>query len=85
MNIRIRAALRTAGMLAIAALGPFVVVGLFQLDAEVLFNLFVLTLLAWMVWVIYSINLGQLETEEKVREMQQRRETMLSGIVKDPE
>jgi hypothetical protein len=85
MNIRVRAALRTAGMLAIAALGPFVVVGLFQLDAEVLFNLFVVTLLAWMVWVIYSINLGQLETEEKVREMQQRRETMLSGIVKDPE
>jgi len=85
MNIRVRAALRTAGMLAIAALGPFVVVGLFQLDAEVLFNLFVVTLLAWMVWVIYSINLGQLETEEKVREMQQRRETMLSSIVKDPE
>jgi len=85
MNIRVRAALRTAGMLAIAALGPFVVVGLFQLDAEILFNLFVITLLAWMVWVIYSINLGQLETEEKVREMQQRRETMLSNIVKDPE
>jgi hypothetical protein len=85
MNIRVRAALRTAGMLAIAAVGPFVVVGLFQLDAEVLFNLFVVTLLAWMVWVIYSINLSQLETEEKVREMQQRRETMLSNIVKDPE
>jgi len=85
MNIRVRAALRTAGMLAIAALGPFVVVGLFQLDAEILFNLFVLTLLVWMVWVIYSINLGQLETEQKVREMQQRRETMLSNIVKDPE
>jgi len=81
MNIRVRAALRTAGMLAIAAAGPFVVVGLFQLDAETLFNLFVLTLLAWMVWVIYAINLGQLETEEKVREMQQRRETMLSNIV----
>jgi hypothetical protein len=85
MNIRVRAALRTAGMLAIAAAGPFVVVGLFQLDAEILFNLFVVTLLAWMVWVIYAINLGQLETEEKVREMQQRRETMLSNIVKEQE
>ncbi len=85
MNIKLRAALRTAGMLAIAALGPFVVVGLFQLDAEILFNLFVITLLVWMVWVIYSINLGQLETEKKIQEIQERRETMLSNIVNKQE
>ena len=85
MNIQVRAALRTAVMLAIAALGPIVIVGLFQLDAEILFNLFIITMLAWMVWVIYSINLGQLETEEKIREMQERRETMLSNIVNKQE
>ena len=85
MNIRVRAVGRTAGMFAVAALAPLVVVGLFQLDAEILFNLFILAFVAWMVWVVYSINLGQLETEQTVREMQERRESMLSNVVKDPE
>ena len=83
MNIKTRAFLRTAGMLAIAATAPFLVVGIFQLDAEILFNLFILTIFAWMIWVIYNINLGQLESE--VKEMQERRETMISGIVTDKE
>jgi len=83
MNIKTKAVLRTLGMLAVAALGPLAVVTLFQLDAETLFNLFILTIFAWMIWVIYSINLSQLESEEKIKEMQDRRETMLSNIVKD--
>jgi uncharacterized protein with PQ loop repeat len=83
MNIRVRAAGRTAGLFAIATVVPLVLVALFQLDAEILFNLFMLAFFAWMIWVVYSINLGQLETEEKIREMQQRRETMLSNVVKD--
>ncbi len=81
MNIRVRAAGRTAGLFAIATLVPIALMALFQLDAEILFNLFILAFFAWMVWVVYSINLGQLETEEKIREMQERRETMLSSIV----
>ena len=85
MNIQTRALLRTVGMLAIAALGPIVVVALFQLDAETLFNLFILTIFAWMIWVIYYINLGQLESEEKIKEIQDRRETMLSNIVNKQE
>lgn len=85
MNIRVRAALRTVAILASAILAPFLVVTLFQLDAEILFNLFILSVLAWMIWVIYAINLGQLETEEKIQAMKERRETMLSNIVKDPE
>ena len=85
MNIRLRAVARTAGMFAIATLVPLVLVGLFQLDAEILFNLFLLSFFSWMIWVVYSINLGQLETEEKIREMQERRETMLSNIVNKQE
>jgi hypothetical protein len=85
MNIQTRALLRTAGMIAIAALGPIAVVALFQLDGETLFNLFILTIFAWMIWVIYSINLGQLENEEKIKEMQERREIMISNVVKNPE
>ena len=83
MTIQTRALLRTLGMIAIAALGPIAVVALFQLDAETLFNLFLLTIFAWMIWIIYSINLGQLENEEKIKEMQERRETMISNVVKD--
>jgi uncharacterized protein with PQ loop repeat len=82
MNIRVRAAGRTAGLFAIATLVPLILVGLFQLDAEILFNLFIIGFFAWMIWVVYSINLGQLKTEEKIREMQERRETMLSNIAK---
>jgi nitrogen fixation/metabolism regulation signal transduction histidine kinase len=85
MNIRLRAVARTAGMFAIATLVPLVLVGLFRLDAEILFNLFLLSFFSWMIWVVYSINLGQLETEEQLREMQERRETMLSNIVNKQE
>jgi hypothetical protein len=85
MNIQLRAVARTAGMFAIAILVPLVLVGLFQLDSEILFNLFLLSFFAWMIWVVYSINLGQLETEEKIREMQERRETMLSNMVNKQE
>ena len=85
MNIKLRAAGRTAGMFAIATTVPFLVLFLFQLDAEVLFNIFLGLFVTWMVWVVYQINLGQLETEEKIREMQERRNTMISGIIKDPE
>ena len=85
MNIRLRAVARTAGMFAVATLVPLVLVGLFQLDADMLLNLFLLLFFAWMLWVVYSINLGQLETEEKVREMQERRETMLSNVVNKQE
>ena len=85
MNIRLRAVARTAGMFAVATLVPLVLVGLFQLDADILLNLFLLLFFAWMLWVVYSINLGQLETEEQIREMQERRETMLSNIVNKQE
>lgn len=83
MNIRVRAAGRTAGLFAIATLVPIVLMTLFQLDAEILFNLFIFAFFVWMIWVVYSINLGQLKTEEKIREIQERRETMLSNIVND--
>ena len=85
MNIKLRAAGRTAGMFAIASLAPFFVMLLFKLDGETLFGLFLVTFFAWMIWVVYSINLGQLESEEKIKEIQERRSTMISGMVKDPE
>lgn len=85
MNIKLRAAGRTVGMIAIALLAPFLVMLLFRLDADTLIGLFTISFLAWMIWVIYSINLSQLESEEKIKEIQERRSTMISSIVKDPE
>lgn len=81
MNLKVRAAGRTAGLFAIATVVPVLLVGLFQLDSEILFTLFLVSFFAWMIWVVYSINLGQLESEEKIRQIQERRETMLSNIV----
>jgi hypothetical membrane protein len=85
MNIKLRAAGRTAGLFAIATLVPLALVGLFQLDTDTLVTLFLLAFVSWMIWVVYQINLGQLETEEQVKEMQERRETMIAGMIKDPE
>jgi hypothetical protein len=85
MNIKLRAVGRTAGMLAIAIIIPMVLVGLFQLDADTLFNLFLLSFFAGGIWVVYSINLSQLENEETVREMQERRDSMLSNVVNKQE
>jgi hypothetical protein len=85
MNLKLRAAGRTAGLFAIATLVPLAIMLLLRLDTETLYELFLLAFVSWMVWVVYSINLGQLETEEQVKEMQERREIMLSGIIKDPE
>lgn len=85
MGIRLQAAARTAKLFAIATSIPLIIIFLFQMDAETLFNLFLCGFLAWMIWVVYQINLGQLESEEKIREINERRETMISGIIKDPE
>jgi hypothetical protein len=85
MNIKLRAAARTAGMFAIATVIPIALVALFRLDAETLFNLFLLSFFAGGIWVVYSINLSTLENEETIRQMQERRETMLSNIVKEQE
>ena len=85
MNIKLRAVARTAKVFAISTIAPLVVVSLFQIEPETLFYLFLAAFFAWMVWVVYSINLSQLESEETIRAIQERRETMLSNIVKNPE
>ena len=84
MGIRLQAAARTAKLFAFATAVPAAIIFLFQMDTDTLFELFMLSFLAWMIWVVYQINLGQLESEEKIKAMQERRETMLSGIIKDP-
>ena len=83
MNIKLRAIGRTAGLFAIAIIVPLLILELFQLDADTLYSLFLMSFVSWMIWVVYQINLGQLTSEEKIKEIQERRETMMSGIIKD--
>ena len=85
MNIKLRAIGRTLGLFAIATLVPLLILELFQLESDTLYALFLCTFVAWMVWVVYQINLGQLETEEKVKEIQDRRDIMMSSMIKDKE
>lgn len=85
MSIKLKAAAQTAKLFAIATGVPAVVMFLFQLDPDTLLELFLLSFVAWMIWIVYQINLGQLESEERIRQIQERRETMLSSIIKDPE
>jgi len=83
MGIKIEAAARTAKLFAIATAIPAALMFIFHMDADSIFNLFLFSFMAWMIWIVYQINLSQLESEEKIREIQERRESMLSNIVKD--
>ena len=85
MGVRLEAIARTAKLFTFATVVPLAVVFLFKLDADTVFEIFMLSFIAWMVWVVYQINLSQVESEQKVKEIQERRETMISSIVKDPE
>ncbi len=69
MNIKFRAALRTAAMFGSATLGSLLAVGLFQLEVETIFNIVLGLFFAWMVWVIYSINLNTLQNQEDLKLM----------------
>jgi len=83
MGIKIEAAARTAKLFAVATAIPAALMFIFHMDADTIFDLFLLSFLAWMIWVVYQINLSQLESEEKIRAIQDRRSTMLSSIVED--
>ncbi len=85
MGVKLRAAAQTAKLFAIATAIPALIMFLFRLDTDTLFELFLLSFLTWMIWVVYQINLSQLESEEKIREIQDRRSTMISSVIKDSE
>ena len=85
MGVRLEAIARTAKLFAFATLVPLAIIFLFKLDADTVFEIFMLSFIAWMIWVVYQINLSQVESERKVKELQERRETMISGMIKDPE
>ena len=74
MSQQFRAIRRTAGMLAVACLIPVILTALLALNTEIIGWLLILTFSAFSVWVVYSINLGQIKHDDQLAEMQQRHE-----------
>ena len=79
MNNQYRAAGRTFGMIAIATLIPVVLAAIFSLNPEIITWILLGLFSVFMIWIIYSINLGQLETEETIKGMQERREEIINS------
>jgi c-di-AMP phosphodiesterase-like protein len=79
MNNQYRAAGRTLGMIATAILIPVVLIAIFSLNPEIITWILLGLFSVFMVWIIYSINLGQLETEETIKGMQERREEIINS------
>jgi hypothetical protein len=66
-------------MIATAALIPVVLAAIFSLNPEIITWILLGLFSVFMVWIIYSINLGQLETEETIKGMQERREEIINS------
>ena len=72
MNIQVRAAGKTAGMLAVSTLAAAVVFGLFSLDSEAVAWIVMGGAMSFFVWIVYSINLGQIRHDQETKEIEQR-------------
>lgn len=74
MNQEFRAVKKTAGMLAIACLIPVLLIVLLSLNAEIVGWILIVSFCIFSVWILYSINLGQIKHDDQLAEMQQRHE-----------
>lgn len=72
MSIELRAVFRTVKMLAIASIVPFIVLGLFQLSPQISVGILMCGVVAYFIWLIYSINLSQLQSEDALTAMKER-------------
>lgn len=64
MNLKLKAAKKTAAVFAIAFVLAALVLQLFFIPPEILVWGLIMSLLGFFVWIVYSIVLGQLELEE---------------------
>ena len=67
MNLKLKAAKKTAGVFAIAFVFSALVLQLFFIPPEILVGGLMIGLLGFFVWIVYSIVLGQLELEETLK------------------
>ena len=74
MSQQIRAIQKTAIMLVVACLIAIMIPALLALNAEIIGWLLIVSFCIFSVWVLYSINLGQIKHDDQLAEMQQRHE-----------
>jgi hypothetical protein len=72
MNQKLRAIRKTAGMLAIATLVPTVLLLFFQLPSDTIAAVLAIGVLGYFMWMVYSINLGQIRHDDELKEIEQR-------------
>ena len=72
MNQKLRAIRKTAGMLAISTVIPVALLGLFQLSGETLTWILFGAFCTFFLWIVYSINLGQIKHDDELEEIEQR-------------
>ena len=74
MSQQFRAIKKTAIMLVVACLIAVIVPVVLSLNAEIIGWLLMVSFFVFSVWILYSINLGQIKHDDQIAEMQQRHE-----------
>lgn len=69
MNIKVRAALNTAALFAVTALGVVAAISALQYFGNNAWYVFFAGLIGYFSWIVYSINLSQLQYQEKLTEI----------------
>jgi hypothetical protein len=72
MDIRIRAAARTAGFFALCIVSPVLTIMLFRLNPEVFVWTFATGVIAFLIWIMYRAMLNQLKLEQEINESFER-------------
>jgi fatty acid desaturase len=82
MNIRLRAAGRTASIFVFGLLGGLLAYAAFQFEPAMILFLIVMLTFVWFVYLVYSINLRNLEDIEMIDEMIRQSENRLANTTK---
>ena len=73
MSAQLKAIKKTAGMFAVASIAVILVVGvLTSISAEVVAWILLSMVLGYCIWVVYKINLSQIQYEEKLKDITEK-------------
>ncbi len=78
MNIRLRAAVRTASVFVFGLLGGLFAYAVFQLEPAIIVILMLGILFAWMIYLVYSISLRNLEDMDAIDKLIEQSEARLA-------
>lgn len=79
MSQKLRAFQKTAGMFAIASAVPLVLYAFFQLPIVVISWILLVGVVVYFVWLVYSINLTQIQHDDTINQIEQRYNNAVSN------